>query len=406
MHRFEEELTCSICYSLFEDPRILPCAHTFCRSCLEEAFRLSQDSHLGRSLRVSLNCPSCRRSVDILTGGVESLPVNFALKAIVEKYQEEGRRDTATCSKHKGQPLNIYCLLDCKLVCGHCLTIGQHIGHPIDDLQNAYMKEKKSSEKFLEQLTDQYWSDVCLRIEKLKEQKSHCKSVIQADRKAVVQYFKKLSEALEHKEQSLLSALDELSMHVSEEYDPLIERLKKMRKEQLELMSLNTDLQKEESQLAFLEKMNFMQQRLKALKEEELPGVKALEIYPRVGHLITDVWSRTEIGQINKILVPELKLIPRKCCSRDCSKEGRESREPLQAVKPLAILLLLALILVAATASFHKLLSSAVFETLPTHLSQFLLPLWDFWLCLQDAAALLCWDFCSLLECLGIIGSF
>ncbi|NWU91593.1 TRI59 protein, partial [Upupa epops] len=406
MHHFEEELTCSICYSLFEDPRILPCAHTFCRSCLEGAFQLSQHSHLGRSLKVTLNCPNCRRSVEILTGGIESLPVNFALKAIVDKYREEGPCDVATCSEHRGQPLNVYCLLDCKLVCGHCLTIGKHSGHPIDDLQSAYMKEKKSSEKFLEQLTDKYWSDVCLLIEKLKEQKSHCKNVIQADRKAVVQYFKKLSEALEHKEQSLLSALDEISMRISEEYDPLIERLKKMRKEQLELMSLNTDLQKEESQLTFLEKVGDMRQRLKALKEEALPHVKALEIYPRVGHLMTNVWSRTEIGQISKMLMPKLKLIPRRCCSRGCAKGGREAQELLQAVKPLAILLLLTLTLAAATTSFHKWLSSAVFADIPIYLSQFLLPVCDFWPHLQGAAAVLCQGCQSLMEFLGGIVSF
>ena len=31
-----EELTCSICLELFEEPVLLPCAHTFCRQCLRE----------------------------------------------------------------------------------------------------------------------------------------------------------------------------------------------------------------------------------------------------------------------------------------------------------------------------------------------------------------------------------
>ncbi|KFQ75228.1 Tripartite motif-containing protein 59, partial [Phaethon lepturus] len=297
MERFEEELTCSICYSIFEDPRVLPCSHTFCRNCLEGVIQLSNNFSIWRPLRVPLKCPNCRSI---------SLPVNFALKAIIEKYQQEDRSDVATCSEHYRQPLNVYCLLDRKLVCGHCLTIGKHNSHPIGDLQSAYVKEKQTSGKLLEQLTDKHWPDVCLLIEKLKEQKSQCESIVQDDKKVVVQYFKKLSDTLEHKKRALLTALDELNTHISEEYEPLIEKLKKIREEQLELMSLNTSIQKEESPLIFLEKVDNMQQRIKALKQKQLPDVKPVEIYPRVGHLMKDVWSKTEIGQIHKIHVPKI----------------------------------------------------------------------------------------------------
>ncbi|KFQ86614.1 Tripartite motif-containing protein 59, partial [Phoenicopterus ruber ruber] len=297
MHRFEEELTCSICYSIFEDPRVLPCSHTFCRNCLEGVIQLSSNFSIWRPLRVPLKCPNCRSI---------SLPVNFALKAIIEKYQQEDHSDVATCSEHYMQPLNVYCLLDRKLVCGHCLTIGKHNGHPIDDLQSAYIKEKETSGKLLEQLTDKHWTDVCLLIEKLKEQKSQCESIVQDDKKVVVQYFKKLGDTLEHKKQALLAALDEVNTHILEEYEPLIQKLKKIREEQLELMSLNTSIQKEESPLIFLEKVDHMHQRVKALKQKQLPDVKPVEIYPRIGHLLKDVWCKTEIGQINKILTPKI----------------------------------------------------------------------------------------------------
>ncbi|NXG73259.1 TRI59 protein, partial [Baryphthengus martii] len=399
LQQLEEELTCSICYSLFVDPRVLPCSHTFCRNCLEGVVQLSNNFAIWRPLRIPLKCPNCRSVVEIPANGIESLPVNFALKAIIEKYQREDRADVATCSNHHGQPLNIYCLLDRRLVCGHCLTIGEHNGHPIDDVQSAYLKEKEASGKLIEQLTDKRWTHVCLLLEKLKEQKAQCEGVVQEDKKAVVQYFKKFSNTLEHKKQALLTALEEVNAHILEEYDPLIETLKKLREEQLELMSLNADIQKEESPLTFLEKVGHLQQRLKALKEKQVPDVKPLEIHPRMAHLLKDVWSKTEVGQINKIVVPKIKLIPeRKLSGKSGGKEGRELRELLQAVDPYVVLPLF-IILMATALCFHKPVSLAVIKAAPTYISEFLLLVYqDFHTHFQNIVDVLCHKFSLLVE--------
>ncbi|NXD80612.1 TRI59 protein, partial [Halcyon senegalensis] len=406
LQQLEEELTCSICYSLFEDPRVLPCSHTFCRHCLEGVTQLSnQVTAIWRPLNVPLKCPNCRSVVEISAAGVDSLPVNFALRAIIEKYHQEDRGDT-TCSDHHGQPLNVYCLLDRKLVCGHCLTIGEHQGHPIDDIQRAYLKEKEASGKILEQLTDKHWADVCLLLEKLKEQKAQCEGVIQDDKKVVVQYFKKFNNTLEHKKQALLTALEEINTHVLAEYDPLIENLKKIREEQLELMSLNTDIQKEESPLAFLGTVGHLQQRVKALKEKQLPDVKPMEIYPRMGHLLKEVWSKTEVGCINKILPPKIKLIPeRKICGKGGGKEakGRELKELLQAVDPFVVLLLF-IVAVVTVLSLHKPFSSAVTRAAPACISEFSLLVYrDFHTHFHNIGDVLCHKFNLLMEFLGRI---
>ncbi|XP_043347825.1 tripartite motif-containing protein 59 isoform X3 [Dermochelys coriacea] len=329
MHHFEEELTCSICYSIFEDPRVLPCSHTFCRNCLESILQLSSNFSIWRPLRLPLKCPNCRSIVEIPPSGTESLPINFALKAIIDKYQQEDHPDVSTCSEHYRQPLNVYCLLDRKLVCGHCLTIGKHYGHPIDDLQSAYMKEKETPGKLLEQLTDEHWTNVCFLIEKLEEQKSHCENIVQDDKKAVLQYFKKLNDTLEHKKQALLAALDEVNAHISEEYAPLVENMKRIREEQLDLMSLNSSVQEEESPLLFLEKVDDVRQRIKALKQKQLPDIKPAEVYPRIGQLLKDVWSKTEIGQINKILTPKIKLISKGKKVMEISSQHKEESNQL-----------------------------------------------------------------------------
>ncbi|NXY10432.1 TRI59 protein, partial [Pteruthius melanotis] len=317
MDRLEEELTCAICYDIFEEPRVLPCSHTFCRPCLQDLLQPSAEVPGG----MCLSCPSCRALVAIPEAGPEALPINFALKAVIEKWQREepagaGAGDGAgaeagTCRAHPQQPLNIYCLQDRRLVCGQCLTIGKHRGHPIDDLQSAYRKAREASGKLLEELTDKSRSQVFLCSEKLQQQKAQCRSALQSDREALLQYFKELGDTLEHKKEALLSALDELDSRISEKYDPLIEEVEKLKLEENELKELHSAVEKEQSPLLFLEKLDGLQQRLHALKQQQLPNPEPVEIHPRMETLLQDTWSKTEIGQVHKIHTPKLHLTQR-----------------------------------------------------------------------------------------------
>ncbi|XP_021109377.1 tripartite motif-containing protein 59 isoform X4 [Heterocephalus glaber] len=241
MHNFEDELTCPICYSIFEDPRVLPCSHTFCRSCLENVLQAS----------------------------------------------------------------------------------GQHHGHPIDDLQSAYLKEKDTPQKLLKQLTDTHWTDITHLIEKLEEQKSHSQKMIQGDKEVVLQYFEELIDTLEQKKKFFISALCDVGNLINQEYTPHIERMKEIREQQLELMTLTTSLQ-EESPLKFLEKIDNICQRVQILKQRPLPEVQPVEIYPRVSQVLKE-WSRTEIGQIEKAVMPEMKISSIRMPSSWLDKDKKEA---------------------------------------------------------------------------------
>ena len=66
-----EELTCSICLELFEEPVLLPCAHTFCRQCLREFCArhpvLRHDEEQGDSKVINILCPKCRANAKLGT---------------------------------------------------------------------------------------------------------------------------------------------------------------------------------------------------------------------------------------------------------------------------------------------------------------------------------------------------
>ncbi|NXK89706.1 TRI59 protein, partial [Formicarius rufipectus] len=327
MEGLEEELTCAVCYGIFEEPRVLPCSHTFCRSCLQGILRSSPG-------RRSLRCPTCRASTDLPAASLDSLPTNFALKAVIARWQQEEPPGAGTCREHPRQPLNIYCLRDGALVCGHCLTVGRHRGHPIDDLQSAHGRAREAAGKLQEQLTERLWKEVFLCHLKLTMQKSRCEKLLRSERDVVVRYFEELAETLECKKQALLGALDELNRRFLEQHEPLVREMSKMKVEEIELKCLNSSIRREKSPLLCLEKLEELQQRVKALQEKELPDVRPLEIHPRMDDLLKNVWSSTEIGQIHTILPPKLQLIPRKKLSSKCpGKENRESTEQLRAVK-------------------------------------------------------------------------
>ena len=64
-----------------------------------------------------------------------------------------------SCPAHHRQPLNI-CVQDRQLICGICLTVGQHQGHPIDNLQAAFIRERQAPAHLLARLSDHRRAEV------------------------------------------------------------------------------------------------------------------------------------------------------------------------------------------------------------------------------------------------------
>ncbi|XP_063264520.1 tripartite motif-containing protein 59 [Prinia subflava] len=363
MDRLEEELTCPICCDIFVDPRVLPCSHTFCQPCLQGLLRGPR-----------LSCPSCRAVVAVSGAGPAALPINFAVKAIIDKWRQEERGEAAAaavaeagmCEAHPRQPLNIYCVQDRRLVCGQCLTIGKHRGHAIDDLQSAYRRAREAWGQLQQELGDQSRSKAFSCSQRLQQHKARCQSALQSDREAVLRYFKELGDALEHQKEALLSALDELDGRISEKYDPLIEEVEKLKLEESELKELHSAVEKEESPLLFLEKLDGLQLRLHALQQKQLPEPEAVEVQPRMENVLQDTWSKTELGQVHRIRTPRLQLAPKSRCS---GQQTTAAALWAALTEPNVLLL----ILICLVAVWHEEISSGTVPAPLVHLWQFLL---------------------------------
>jgi len=65
---------CSVCGGVLNDAKLLPCGHSYCLGCLEG---------LAGSA-VQLECPECHSNCSVPSGGLQSLPPNVYIDALVQ----------------------------------------------------------------------------------------------------------------------------------------------------------------------------------------------------------------------------------------------------------------------------------------------------------------------------------
>ena len=133
----KRELKCSVCQEQFSEtnePKILKCLHTFCKSCLETRLRQQGGE--------TLSCPNCRQITECPNSNIDSLPSNLFYKQmvdIVKAYSAQGEEDSAphcgNCDERKS--LEFYCS-DCNFfLCEDCA--GGHKKWKV--LSGHYVKE-------------------------------------------------------------------------------------------------------------------------------------------------------------------------------------------------------------------------------------------------------------------------
>ena len=70
-------ITCAVCSKPYNDPRILPCLHSYCLQCLHHEIEKSGSQQM-------FQCPICERNTSIPVGGASVLPQNLHLGFEVE----------------------------------------------------------------------------------------------------------------------------------------------------------------------------------------------------------------------------------------------------------------------------------------------------------------------------------
>ncbi|XP_070199149.1 uncharacterized protein [Littorina saxatilis] len=108
-----QRVTCAVCLERYRRPKLLPCFHTFCLTCLES---------LAPPPAPSLTCPQCRAVVPLPLGGAVQFQSNFYIE---EQLMSEGARKCDVCSESRDVE---YRCVECQqYYCAPCRTIHDKI---------------------------------------------------------------------------------------------------------------------------------------------------------------------------------------------------------------------------------------------------------------------------------------
>ena len=176
IRQLEEQLNCSICLDIYDDPKLLQCFHTYCRKCLVKLVVRDQQGDL------SLTCPICRQDTPVPANGVVGLQSAFQTNEFLRIRDElikkrdmvvslEGskidatpltpstKKITSNCFEHIHKEIEYYCETCEVLICYKCaLKGGKHEGHDYDEIKKAYERYRGEVRPSLESMEDKLYA--------------------------------------------------------------------------------------------------------------------------------------------------------------------------------------------------------------------------------------------------------
>ncbi|VDN02807.1 unnamed protein product [Thelazia callipaeda] len=115
LEKIEQLLTCPICLDRYKQPKLLPCHHTFCLSCLDNCVDV---------VHRILKCPECRAEHPVPYEGVRNFQSNYTLTGFLDIHLQATDDNAAQLEAY----IQRYNLERCKIcdekavldVCAHC----------------------------------------------------------------------------------------------------------------------------------------------------------------------------------------------------------------------------------------------------------------------------------------------
>ncbi|KAL9963704.1 hypothetical protein ACROYT_G027236 [Oculina patagonica] len=278
--KFMKELECAICLEQYKDPKVLPCLHSFCKTCLEGLLPKE-----GLAWRV--DCPSCKGIVEIPKGEVDLLPANFFLNNLssmvalhlelersnfgcdscdnvdaainrcatcrqflcdictaahkrgrgtkthrvmtLEEAREEGPMAVVRpsfCKEHEGEMLKLFCETCDEAVCRDC-TIIKHRDHKCTFVKDSFGKEK----------------DIVMKI--LSETKTKL-TILQDALNGVLEMKRSVQSRAEQTAQNVTNCFRDLTASLNTRHDELMNEVEELKKAKLKSL----EIQQEELEMA------------------------------------------------------------------------------------------------------------------------------------------------------------
>ena len=270
LKKLDNQLTCTICFDAFKDPKLLRCFHVYCKNCLQQLVVQDQQGQL------SLRCPTCRQSTTLPPAtDLSALQPAFhihhlfeiqeALKKVSDpknipcekcsitrqsatnfcrdcgqficetcsnthrEWKEisnhkvvsilqlqtnvkelfQPKKVTLYCSQHKGQELELYCETCEELICLHC-TVNNHSRpqHNYDLVTNIFERHETDITASL-QPVDKLCTTVSNAIEQLGLRSQQLNDQRASTKASIQQEMKRLHKLIEEREAVLIGQVDQ-----------------------------------------------------------------------------------------------------------------------------------------------------------------------------------------------------
>ena len=119
LDKLNTKLECAVCFNSYQEPKLLPCFHVFCKQCLE---KLVVDDGS------SLSCPTCRQ-VTPLPKGVSGLQSDFHVEHLFEirdAFKKASKSEQENlCEKCKQHDAVVFCSNCNQFICDKCENLHQ-----------------------------------------------------------------------------------------------------------------------------------------------------------------------------------------------------------------------------------------------------------------------------------------
>ncbi|XP_057187213.1 tripartite motif-containing protein 2 isoform X1 [Triplophysa rosa] len=206
-------LICSICLDRYNNPKVLPCLHTFCERCLQNYIPAHS---------LTLSCPVCRQTSILPEKGVAALQSNFFITNLMEVLKRSPDTNLSedctetingvttgqplSCPNHGGNVMEFYCPPCETAMCEEC-TCGEHAKHATVPLKDVLEQHKASLQEQLDSVKNRLPEiDSALQVlseilQQLTNKKSSIEEIIHAT-------FEELQKTLNVRKSVLLMELE------------------------------------------------------------------------------------------------------------------------------------------------------------------------------------------------------
>ena len=135
VEELEKEVTCPVCHDHFQEPKILPCLHYYCKACVQRlAWRAGANQPFP--------CPECRTDTFLPQDDPDQLPTAFfvnRMKEVHAKLEKVEGKVEAKCEQCSGGVATAFCRQCAEFICDKCTEPHQRMkvfsGHKVSTLE-------------------------------------------------------------------------------------------------------------------------------------------------------------------------------------------------------------------------------------------------------------------------------